>query len=61
MKKLVKPFKSEEELQLANALCGEYGSCQPQSCPSWRESWCITQPTCHEWSGDLEIGDDILF
>ncbi len=61
MKKLVKPFKSEEELQLANALCGEFNGCQAQTCGSWREPQCTLQPTCYEQSGDLEIGDDILF
>ena len=61
MKKLVKPFKSEKDLQLANALCAEFGPCTNESCNSYRDAACGGMHTCYGQTGDTEMEDDIIF
>jgi hypothetical protein len=61
MKKLVKPVKSEKELQLINALCAEFGGCNDMSCGTFRDPDCTRMSTCTNWRWDAENGDDILF
>jgi hypothetical protein len=61
MKKLIKPFRSERELQLVSALCEEYGECSVATCQTFRHDRCSTMATCYGQSHDLDIEEDILF
>ena len=61
MKKLVKPFNSEQELQLVDALCSEFGPCTNETCNSYRDAGCPSQWTCTGQSEDVEMDDDIIF
>lgn len=61
MKKLVKPFKNENELQTVNALCAEFAGCGGYTCGTYDDPSCGGLPTCNGYAEDEEIGDDIIF
>jgi hypothetical protein len=58
MKKLVKPFENENEIQLANLLCAENGGCIGDLCYMYNSTsgFCVVKLDDTESSGD-----DILF